>query len=45
MGIVDKAMDKAMGSNVEVLNGDFSKLRVDFYSHLIHIDTLIKSDS
>lgn len=45
MGIVEKAMDKVMGSNVEVLNGDFFKTSVDFCSDLIHINTLIKSDS
>ena len=45
MGNVDKAMDKLMVSNVDVLSGDFSKSRVDFYRQLIHIDNLIKSDS
>ncbi len=43
MGIVDKAMDKVLGLIVDDFKEGLSKSRVDFYTHLIHINTLIKS--
>lgn len=45
MGIVEKPMDKAMNINVEDLNEDLYKTRVDFHGVLIHINNLIKSGS
>lgn len=45
MGTLDKPVDKPMVRNVDDLNGDLSKSRVDFYSGFIHINSLIKSDS